>query len=390
MGRAEQAVVEERPSGRRVARSRLAALAVLAALASTVVQAQPDTSFDLRVPVAPMLRSVDGADELVYELHLDNHAHADLKPTRVEVWDVAAKRLLVAYEGAALAQRLDRSGVQWKAETFDSIPSGRRGVVFIELGVAGSVPSTLRHRIGFTGARPVAEATWVEGGDTTVVRGRTPVLSPPLEGGPWVAVHDPRWERGHRRVGYAVAGKLRTPGRYAVDWVKLDSAGRTAPDGSDLVADTYSHGAAVLAVADGVVVQVSDQMPERARRSDKPTGTPGNHVVIALDRGGYAHYGHLRPGSATRTPGTRVRAGDKIAEVGFSGSASDPQLHFALTDGPDELASEGLAYTFDRYRSLGRYGEVSQMGTLPWTAAPSERVMRAAMPSSLSVVTWGR
>jgi murein DD-endopeptidase MepM/ murein hydrolase activator NlpD len=85
-----------------------------------------------------------------------------------------------------------------------------------------------------------------------------------------------------------------------------------------------------------------------------------------------------------------VRAGDKIAEVGFSGSASDPQLHFALTDGPDELASEGLAYTFDRYRVLGRYSDVSQMGTVPWTLAASKTAMRSAMPSSLSVVQWAR
>ena len=40
-------------------------------------------------------------------------------------------------ELAALEQRLDRSGVQWKAETFDAIPSGRRGVVFIELPEVG-------------------------------------------------------------------------------------------------------------------------------------------------------------------------------------------------------------------------------------------------------------
>jgi murein DD-endopeptidase len=365
----------------------------LAGLFSLGVQAQPDTSFDLRVPVAPMVRSVDGVNELVYELHLDNHAHTDLKPLRVEVWSANRTRLLAAYEGPALDQRLDRSGVQWKAQTYSAIPSGRRGVVFIELGIAEPLPEALRHRITFTDTLAGPAVRWVEGAGTTIVTGRTPVLSPPLRGGPWLAVHDARWERGHRRVGYAVGGKLRTPGRYAVDWVKLDASGRTSPANSDLVAHAYSHGEDVLAVADGVIVQVSDQVPERLRRTDKPTSTQGNHVVLKLDRGDYAHYahyGHLRPGSATRTPGERVRAGDKIAEVGFSGSASDPQLHFALTDGPDELASEGLAYAFDSYRSLGRYSDVSQMGAMPWVPAPSEKAMRSAMPSALSVVQWGR
>lgn len=85
-----------------------------------------------------------------------------------------------------------------------------------------------------------------------------------------------------------------------------------------------------------------------------------------------------------------MRAGDKIAGVGFSGSASDPQLHFALTDGPNELASEGIVCTFDGYRTLGRYSDVSQMGAMPWVPAPSEKAMRSAMPADLTVVRWGR
>jgi hypothetical protein len=92
--------------------------------------AQPESSFDLRVPAAPMVRSVDGGDEVVHELHLDNFALRDLKPLRGEVWDADGHRLLAAYEGRALDQRLDLSGVQWKADSLAAIPSGRRGVVF--------------------------------------------------------------------------------------------------------------------------------------------------------------------------------------------------------------------------------------------------------------------
>lgn len=352
--------------------------------------AQPETSFDLRVPVAPMVRSVDGVNELVYELHLDNFAHRDLKPLRVEILEAENARLLAVYEGRALEQRLDLSGVQRKSETYTAIESGRRGVVFIELGIADALPKTLRHRIAYTHTLPDAAVRWVEGGDIAVVTGRTPVLSPPLSAGPWVAIYDARWERGHRRVGYAIGGKLRTPGRYAVDWVKLDSSGRKSPARSDFSAHAYSHGQDVLAVADGVIVHVNDQEVERARLSENQTGTPGNSVVLKLDSGEFAHYGHLRPGSATRPSGARVSAGEKIAEVGFSGSASDPQLHFALTDGLDELASEGIAYVFDRYRSLGSYSDVSQIGSVPWTSASSEKTTRAAMPSAMSVVHWDR
>ena len=369
---------------------RWSVIVLLACSALPAWAAQPRESFDLRVPVAPMARAMQGDQELVYELHLDNHARRDLRPVRVEVLDAADGRVLAAYEGAALEQRLDRSGVQWKAETFDAIPSGRRGVVFIELPVKGALPDALRHRVGFADADAEAGAgiDTIEGGSIPVIAGKTPVLAPPLDGGPWVAVHDPRWARGHRRVGYAFNGALRTPGRHAADWVKLDASGRKAPAGNDLAARTYSHGQPVYAVADGVVSRVDDRSPERTRLSDAITGTEGNHVVLQLDNGYYAHYGHLRPGSATVTPGTRVRAGDRIAQVGFSGSASNPQLHFALTDGPDELASEGIAYTFARYRLLGTFDDVSRIGQGMWTPAGAPQEVRASMPAGMSVVRW--
>lgn len=345
-------------------------------------------SFDLRVPVAPTLRSVDGIGELVYELHLDNFAPSTLQALRVEVMNAADGHVLASYEAATLEQRLDRSGMQRRADAFEGIPSGRRGVVFIELPVPGPLPLALRHRIHYVDTSSGTRVWQVEGGPTPVVVGATPVLAPPLRGGPWVAIHDARWERGHRRVGYAVGGKLRTPGRYAVDWVKLDDAGRKSPAAGDAAAAAYSHGEDVLAVADGVVSRVIDHLPERLRLSDVAIGAEGNTVVLALANGHFAHYGHLKPGSAVVAPGMRVRAGDKIAEVGFSGSASDPQLHFALTDGPDEHASEGLAYTFDRYRLLGRFEHVSRIGIAAWTPAAPVRELRSSAPGPMRVVRW--
>lgn len=346
-----------------------------------------EESFDLLVPVAPMARPVAEGQELVYELHLSNFTRRDLQPRRVDVLDAADGRVLASFEGPALEQRLDRSGLQWRADTHQAIASGRRGVVFIELTLPGALPRMLHHRIGYSDATNDAGVRYAEGGRAPVVVGSTPVLAPPLRGGPWVAIYDARWERGHRRVGYATEGALRTPGRYAADWVKLDASARKAPPGNELAVHAFSHGEDVLAVGHGVVVSVDDQWPERARLSDKSTHREGNSVVLALDNGYFAHYGHLKPGSALVAPGARVQAGDKIAEVGFSGSASNPQLHFALTDGPVELASEGVAYAFDRYRLLGGFSDVSQIGVSPWTPAP-DRTVRGLMPAAMSVLHW--
>lgn len=379
-----------RPPGNLPMPLRKIALAVILSFAAIAARAQSPsgTSFDLHVPAPPMILAVAEGTRLVYELHLGNFARHDLQPVRVEVLDGARGRVLASFEGPALEQRLDRSGLQWNAESFPAIPSGRRGVVFIELTMPGAPPRTLRHRVGYLDGTAGGGVHAVEGGEVGVVAGKTPVLAPPLEGGPWVAIHDPRWQRGHRRVGYALSGKLRTPGRHAIDFVKLDADGRKAPAGGNLAASAYSHGQPVLAVAGGVVVRVEDGFPERARLTDRVDGVEGNRVVIALDGGQYAHYGHLRPGSARVAPGARVRAGDRIADVGFSGSASDPQLHFALTDGPDELASEGLAYTFAHYRLLGGYGDVSQVGATGWTPTDKPASAHALMPAPMSVIDW--
>src|SRR3546814_17201841 len=83
-----------------------------------------------------------------------------------------------------------------------------------------------------------------------------PRLSPPLRGGPWVAVYDPGMERGHRRVFYATEGSATLPGRFAIDFMKLDARGKLSSGDADIPASHHGFGADVLAVADGTIVAV--------------------------------------------------------------------------------------------------------------------------------------
>lgn len=365
-------------------------------LAATATE-PPRESFDLRVPFAPASFSVDGRQTLVYELQLNNYAADTLEPTAVIVIDADRGDVLLRHDTAALAQHLDRSGLQRPVAEPGGIASGRRGIVFVELALAPRrpLPKRLRHRVDYRVAATGSAVHSVEGGDVTVGTRPVAVLGPPLRGGPWVAVYDPGWERGHRRVVFAVDGKARTPGRHAADWVRLDANGRKQPGDGHLAGDTYSYGQDVLAVADGTVVKVRDDLPERrllTERAQHDLAT-GSGNVVALDIGGgrFAYYGHLRPGSARVHVGQRVRKGDTIAQVGFSGSASDPQLHFHLGDAPDALAAEGLPFVIERFRTLGRYGDIAKMGRQPWVSpadgTPAER--RREMPAGNSVVDFG-
>ncbi|HSX62299.1 MAG TPA: M23 family metallopeptidase [Tahibacter sp.] len=369
-----------------------------AACGAAAATEPPRESFDLRVRFAPAVYPVGGHATLVYELELNNYTADTLEPTAVAVIDADRGEELLRYEAAELAQHLDRSGLQRPVADGGGIASGRRGIVFVELTLPPRrpLPKQLRHRVDYRVAATTSAAHTVEGGEVAVRSKPVTVLGPPLRGGPWVAVYDPSWERGHRRVVFAVDGKARTPGRHAADWVRVDETGRKQRGDGHRAADTYSYGEDVLAVADGTVVKVRNDLPERQllterAKHDLATGS-GNVVALDIGGGRFAYYGHLRTGSVRVRVGQRVRKGETIAQVGFSGSASDPQLHFHLGDAPDALAAEGLPFVFDRFRALGRYGDIAKLGRQVWLSLddgmPDER--KREMPVGNGVVEFGK
>jgi murein DD-endopeptidase MepM/ murein hydrolase activator NlpD len=133
------------------------------------------------------------------------------------------------------------------------------------------------------------------------------------------------------------------------------------------------HGAEVIAVADGVVVASRDDMaePETLAAAQRvPIGdASGNYV--AIDIGGvYAFYEHLQPGLAVR-PGERVRRGQLIGRLGFTGQASSPHLHFHLADAASLLGAEGVPYLIDAVEPIGRFASIEAFGRSEgWTPLP--------------------
>jgi murein DD-endopeptidase MepM/ murein hydrolase activator NlpD len=207
-------------------------------------------------------------------------------------------------------------------------------------------------------------------GETSVLNlpvGDGPMLGPPLRGGPWAAIYKAQWPRGHRRVFYD--GRL--PGRTAIDWVKLDDQGRVAAGDPDLARDALGYGADVLAVADAVVAAARDGVPEaeRVSRNGKHPQdlAAGNYVSLDLGGGRFAVCEHLIPGSVAVKVGDRVRKGQVIGRLGFSGDSTGPHLHFHVADAAAPLVGEGVGYGFERFTLLGRYEDISRVGSAPWT-----------------------
>lgn len=337
-------------------------------MALSVLAAEERESFDLRVPVAPSPVVVEDRAVLFHELHLGNFSRQALVPERIEILadDGTA---LVDYAGDALSRRL--VPVVAGADASPAIASGERRVLYVELALAATaLPKALRHRVHYRVADDGSSAV-VDGGDIAIAPPAL-VLGPPLRGGPWAAVFDPAWERGHRRVLYTVEGRAVIPGRFAIDFVKLDAEGRIAKGDTDVVAHAYGHGEAVLAVADADVVAVRNDYPEAERISGNGrhplSKGSGNYVILALSDGRHAVYEHLLPGSVRVRPGQRVARGDVIAAVGMSGSGNWPHLHFHLADAASLLGAEGLPFAFERFDALGRYPDFDALGRAPWQA----------------------
>jgi murein DD-endopeptidase len=356
------------------------------ALLATVVAAQVPSSsqspLSMHVPVPPVAVVTDGVHRLLYELHLENRGDVTVTLSRLEI-DTAPSASPIRLEGDRLIRALDAPADRTAPL---AIAGGARRVVYLDFGEA-SRSRTVRHLIRW--------ASGANGEDSlTVTVDSTPavVLGAPLAGGPWAAVYHSDWERGHRRVFYTVGGVTRLPGRYTIDLVKLDAAGRTAHGDIDAVDTSLGYGVEVLAVSDAIVAAVRDDMPEVARVSarvkHRQEDAAGNYVSLDLGNGRFAVYEHLKPGSVRIGLRQRVRRGDVIAQVGFTGDSTGPHLHLHVGDAAAPLAAEGLPFLFDRFDVLGRYADIAEMGKTRWQPAGAG-VRRNERPGPNVVVDFG-
>jgi murein DD-endopeptidase len=360
----------------------LVAIAVFATLEAAGMLPSPATlPLSVHVPVPPVAVPTDGLHRLLYELHLENRGDAAIALSSLTI-HTDTRHAGVTLDGDRLIRSLDAPADR-KAPL--AIAVGQRRVVYVDLGETRP-PRIVRHVI--RSASPVGESTFEVPVDPT----SPVVLGAPLSGGPWAAVYHSDWERGHRRVFYTVDGVTRLPGRYTIDFVRLDDAGRTARGDADVVGNALGYAADVLSVGDATVAAVRDDMPEvsrvSARVKHRQEDAAGNYVSLDLGGGRFAVYEHLQPGSGRVRPGERVRRGQVVGQIGFTGDSTGPHLHLHVGDAPSPLAAEGRPFVFRRFEVLGRYAEIAAMGKARWQA-DGAGVRHSERPGPNVVVDFG-
>ena len=209
-------------------------------------------------------------------------------------------------------------------------------------------------------------------------------------------MYNPLWATGHRRVFYTVDGTARLPGRFAIDFIKLDSAGKLAADDENVIRNWHGYAADVLAVNDGIVASVRNDAAESPTLSAyvpaSPENATGNYISLKTGDKQYVFYEHLKPGSIRVKPGQKVTKGQVIASLGFTGQTTGPHLHLHVADRDSPLGAEGLPFEFEQYRLLGGYIDFDNFGKTLWIPAEKQNTnnIQPDRPAPNSVIEFDR
>jgi hypothetical protein len=179
--------------------------------------------------------------------------------------------------------------------------------------------------------------------------------------------HD--YQSHHRRFDYTrppfpQLGSKTNSQRYGYDLVVVNESGLMyggdPKDGDDWYPgkldrneDYYGFGVPILATANGRVAALHDGKPDNRRFNQAELASRGgNYVIIDHLNGEYSWFGHLKQGSISVKIGQEVKQGEIIAQMGASGDALFPHLHYELRNGIGAREVEGLPSYFTNFRRL--------------------------------------
>jgi hypothetical protein len=321
------------------------------------------------IPTPPTAFRGDGQWRLCYEIYLTNLSSASWMVQHIDVKNESGAPLL-RVQGKELDGVLSHPALpaDSKGGPATEIAPGEAVIAYmwIDLVKRGPIPTRVQHT--FSLKNPGNGKNYELDAPMTVVSNKLPEIVPPLRGKDWVALAglaNTATAARHRRSMMVLEGTPRIGQRYAFDWVRLGDSGQTYQGDRRKNRSYYSYGAEVLAVANGVVVEVKDGIPENTPPADQKDvdeiektltveTAMGNHVNLDLGGGVYAGYCHLQPGSIRVKLGDRVTPGQVIALLGNSGHTGEPHLHFQLMDRNSIINSEGLPYYFPGFKLTAR------------------------------------
>ena len=370
-----------------------------------------DFPINVQLPASPApVPMQDGRWLLAYHLFLSNWAYTPVTLEEFQVLDARSKAVVLRYDERELSER-DGNGSR-----FSTVPQGRsleEGrerelepgesaaiVAFAYFDSFDKIPPVLEHRLIFAADPRIqlrresiqdSNRNFVVTCASVQVRNEAPlVVGAPLRGGPWVCGNGT--VPGSAHMNFVIRdAQARIPQQFGFDFSKVDANGNVMPHPApdELTNEMfYCYLADVIAVADGEVTALKTDVATNVPRADGAVLSPvtrenvaGNLIGIRIADNLYAFYAHLEPDSIRVTLGQIVKKGDVIAQVGNTGNASGPHLHFHICDSNNLNASQGQPYVFERFEL-----EEKRPDSSPLEAGAKRTVHDKSLPADGCVV----
>ncbi len=343
----------------------------------------------LQIPfVAPPFQG-DGQVHFVYELYLSNFRPIDFSLVQIDVFDtVHPEKALLHYPKDELDRYLVRPGRYEESGDPEVLHGGEFMIVFMWVTFDRTIPlpNSIAHRVVFERVTSTGEKKQytVEGAIVRLPPTSSLVIHPPFRSGLWLLANGPSNLGDHRKFIQVLDGIASNTQRLAGDWMLLGPDGRLANGELSKNQSWHCYGSDILAVADGTVATVVDGIPENVPLSEeravpnKRETMAGNHIILKLESGEFAFYGHLQPGSLRVKEGDKVSAGQVIGRIGNSGNSDAPHLHFHVADTNDPLSGQGLPFALFSFTVMDRLKPIEWEGMLinneAWFATDDSKI----------------
>ncbi len=170
--------------------------------------------------------------------------------------------------------------------------------------------------------------------------------------------------------------------KHAWDFVIVNDKQLQYKNEGDFHEDYYCFNKAVTAPADGVVVQVVNNIPDNPIGDVNTLDNWGNTVVIKHNDYLFSKLCHLRENSVEVKEGQRVKFGTIVGKCGNSGRSPYPHLHFQLQTTP-YIGSTTLNHPIASYiKEVGgrhelRLYDLPKQGDLLSNIQPDELLLNA-------------
>lgn len=323
-----------------------------------------ESNFPLETKVSFLssLINANNKNFLAYELNILNNYKASIALKKIEIFDLSSTELPIAtFDSIYINNNLERPKLRPEND-LKIISANQFGVLNlnIEFKDINNIPKKIFHKLYFNINKGNGESIAYTFESTILdIPNKTKLtLGLPFnKKGKWLYEAE-----GHKNSRFFSNGKVSYPQRFALDWIFVNDDGKFARNNIKQNINWYGYGLEIVSVADGVVVDIKDNIIENEPLSEEMAiritskTISGNYVIIDIGNDLYALYGHLIPNSLKVNIGDKVKKGQVIGLLGNSGNSDLPHLHFHIESKSNvPMSGEGIPFHIEEFKQLKYY-----------------------------------